>query len=200
METTYFRTTAYRPAANGMVVRYHRQLKAAIRCHNTERWTEILPTVILGIRSAWKDLQATVAEMLYGESLRLPGTMLVSTQETSHSESDFVKNLRKQMRMVRPVTGTRHGEKPNFRFKEMENTNYGLANVTVHRRPQIPQKIGKYQQYELALYYMILSLPLLVRCHCLYVATACKLPSLLDFDVPALTIPKFQLSSMANTS
>ncbi|XP_026476401.1 uncharacterized protein LOC113382055 [Ctenocephalides felis] len=136
MGTTHFRTTAYHPASNGMVERFHRQLKAAIRCHNTERWTEILPTVMLGIRSAWKkDLQATVAEMLYGETLRLPGAMLVPTQETSHSETDFVKNLRKQMKMVRPVTGTRHGVKPTFRFKKIENAKFVFLRNDGPKRP-----------------------------------------------------------------
>ena len=55
-----------------MVERFHRQLKTAIKCHNSNRWTEILPTVMLAIRAAWKeDFQATVAEMLYGEPHRI---------------------------------------------------------------------------------------------------------------------------------
>jgi len=33
---THFRTTAYHPEANGLVERLHRQIKAAIRCHETE--------------------------------------------------------------------------------------------------------------------------------------------------------------------
>lgn len=32
---THLRTTAYHPASNGMVERFHRQLKAAIKCHIT---------------------------------------------------------------------------------------------------------------------------------------------------------------------
>ena len=56
--TTQLRTTAYHPAVNGMVERLHRQLKAAIKCHQNNRWTEALPTVLLGIRAAWReDLQ-----------------------------------------------------------------------------------------------------------------------------------------------
>ncbi|KYN22425.1 hypothetical protein ALC57_05176 [Trachymyrmex cornetzi] len=39
----HLRTTAYHPQANGMVERFHRQLKAAIRCHGNNR-TETLPT------------------------------------------------------------------------------------------------------------------------------------------------------------
>jgi cleavage and polyadenylation specificity factor subunit 1 len=50
---SHFRTNAYHPAANGMVERFHRQLKAAIRCQQ-RRWTEALPLVLMGIRSSWK--------------------------------------------------------------------------------------------------------------------------------------------------
>lgn len=45
-----FRTTAYHPQANGLVGRFHRQLKTAIMCHNIEDWATIVPTVLLGIR------------------------------------------------------------------------------------------------------------------------------------------------------
>ena len=84
--TTHILTTAYHPAPNGMVERFHRQLKAAIRCHQL-RWTEALPLVLMGICSSWKeDLSATAAEMVYGQPLRLPGQFLTS-QPTSASSS-----------------------------------------------------------------------------------------------------------------
>lgn len=64
----HIRTTAYHPQANGIVEQFHRQLKAAMRCHKTTRWTEVLPTILLGIRSVWKDhLAATSAELIVGE-------------------------------------------------------------------------------------------------------------------------------------
>ncbi|XP_039308825.1 uncharacterized protein LOC120358487 [Solenopsis invicta] len=50
--TSHLRTTAYHPQANGMVERFHRQLKAAIKCQENNRWTEVLPTVLLEIRTA----------------------------------------------------------------------------------------------------------------------------------------------------
>ncbi|CAH2226312.1 jg18630 [Pararge aegeria aegeria] len=56
------RTTAYHPACNGRVERFHRQLKAFITCHTDHNWTEVLPFVLLGIRSAFKeDLQTSSA-------------------------------------------------------------------------------------------------------------------------------------------
>lgn len=51
-ETNHLRTTAYHRKANGFVQRFHTQLKAAMRCHEKERWTKVLPAVLLGIRSA----------------------------------------------------------------------------------------------------------------------------------------------------
>jgi cleavage and polyadenylation specificity factor subunit 1 len=48
------RTTPHHPAANGLVERLHRTLKAAIMCHADEQWTEALPLVLLGIRTATK--------------------------------------------------------------------------------------------------------------------------------------------------
>jgi hypothetical protein len=41
----HLRTTAYHFASNGIVERLHRQLKAAIKCHNTSNWVAILPIV-----------------------------------------------------------------------------------------------------------------------------------------------------------
>jgi transposase InsO family protein len=49
------RTTAYNPAANGLVERFHRTLKAAIICHADQQWTEALPLVRLGIHTSFKE-------------------------------------------------------------------------------------------------------------------------------------------------
>jgi cleavage and polyadenylation specificity factor subunit 1 len=63
------RTTVLHPAANGLVERVHRTLKTTIMCHDGRQWTEALPLVLLGIRAASTDLQASVAELVYGEPL-----------------------------------------------------------------------------------------------------------------------------------
>ncbi|GBN45416.1 hypothetical protein AVEN_8262-1, partial [Araneus ventricosus] len=69
-------TTAYHPAANGIVERFHRQLKAALKCslESTEKWIQKLPTILLGIRTALKeDIGSSAAELIYGTNLRYPG-------------------------------------------------------------------------------------------------------------------------------
>lgn len=48
------RTTAYHPAANGLVERWRRTMKAAIMCHQDPQWTKVLPTVLLGLRTCYK--------------------------------------------------------------------------------------------------------------------------------------------------
>lgn len=125
--TNHLRTTAYHPSANGMVERSHRQLKAAIKCHQNNRWTETLPTVLLGIRAAWRDdLKSTSAELVYGEPLRLPGEFLTSNNNTAKCDdaAEFIKDLRHHIQQIRPVNGTRHGEKKNFVFKDLATTEY----------------------------------------------------------------------------
>lgn len=85
------RTTSYHPCSNGMIERPHRQLKASLMCRN-ESWLKALPIVLLGIRTVLKeDLKASAAELLYGEPLRLPGEMIIPTQNSADS-SEFVAN------------------------------------------------------------------------------------------------------------
>ncbi|GFW51396.1 transposon Ty3-I Gag-Pol polyprotein [Trichonephila clavipes] len=48
------RTTSYHPASNGMIERWHRQLKNAIKCLATEKWVEALPAVLQWIRCSLK--------------------------------------------------------------------------------------------------------------------------------------------------
>ena len=69
------RKTSYHPQSNGMVERFHRQLKAAIMAHEAPNpWTTTLPAVLLGARSAVKELLGrSAAKIVCGTTLRLPG-------------------------------------------------------------------------------------------------------------------------------
>lgn len=120
--STHLHTTAYHPAANGMIERFHRQMKAAIKSHQTEEWAKILPVVLMGIRAAWKeDIQATPAEMVYGEPIRLPGQFLEETNIQSNGANDYADKLAKIIRKLRP-TIKRHGQKATFVHKDMATT------------------------------------------------------------------------------
>jgi hypothetical protein len=77
------RTTAFHPAANGLVERMHRSHKATIMSPVQEHWTEALPLVLLGMRTPFKeDLQASVSELVYGKPLLIPGELLAAPPTT----------------------------------------------------------------------------------------------------------------------
>jgi len=109
-----------------MVERLHRQLKAAIKCHTNKKWTKMLPIILLGIRAACReDLQTTAAEIVYGETLRLPGQFLVQqSMENSDDDANFVKELRRYFDKLRPIDGTRHGERYPFVFKDLKKAEH----------------------------------------------------------------------------
>ncbi|XP_071577162.1 uncharacterized protein [Temnothorax nylanderi] len=85
---------AYHPASNGIIERWHRSLKAALMCHNGKQWTKLLPTVLLGLRTSIKgDINASAAEMLYGENLTLPGEFFLDL-DVPTDPACFVHHLR----------------------------------------------------------------------------------------------------------
>nr|XP_023015222.1 uncharacterized protein LOC111504763 [Leptinotarsa decemlineata] len=124
-----------------MVERLHRQLKALIKCLQFDRWTHTLPTALQGIRAAWKeDLQATSAEMMYREPLRLPDEFLLTTSTGDIDDSaDFTRELRQHFQALRPVSGTRHVERKLFVFKDLATASHVLVRHDASGGPlQLP--------------------------------------------------------------
>lgn len=81
----------------------------------------------MGIRAAWKeDLQATTAEMIYGEPIRLPGQFLQKNTpevlEENHGE--ILEELKKSMQKLKPQEVKRHGETTTFVFQDMKTTSH----------------------------------------------------------------------------
>lgn len=105
------------PATNGVVERWHQSLKTAIMCHGTDKWVDILPTVLLGLRTSYKqESNCSVAEMLYGTTLRLSGEFFVEEDMTSDLQI-FVEKFREDMRKVRAIPTNHHMKRSSFIFK-----------------------------------------------------------------------------------
>ena len=72
------RTASYHPQANGLVERWHRTLKAALRTRlDSSTWVDELPWVMLGLRCTPRDgLPASPAQLTLRHDPLLPGDML----------------------------------------------------------------------------------------------------------------------------
>lgn len=143
------KTTAYHPASNGMIERFHRQLKAAIVCHGNSNWTETLPLVLLGIRSAIKeDTHASAAELVYGEPLRLPGEMISASDETPLDLTEYISRIRSFARELKATPASRHGHTKTFIHKDLNTTKHVFVRDDTVRGALQPAYKGPYEVIE----------------------------------------------------
>ena len=124
---SHIRTTAYHPASNGLVERWHRFLKAAIRCHENKNWIEVLPAVMLGLRNSYKeDIKTTAAEMVYGTFLRLLGEFFID----SETRGDFtLSKFRQHMQTIRTTPTKHHLRRSYFIFSKLFETSHVFVRV-----------------------------------------------------------------------
>ena len=101
-------TTAYHPQSNGLVERFHRRLKEALRARAASSgWHLHLPWVLLGLRANVKaDGTPSPAELVYGSQLVLPGEM-VATAEPVPATS-FLSSLRAAVDGSAPMPASHH--------------------------------------------------------------------------------------------
>jgi hypothetical protein len=112
MGINHLTTTGYHPQSNGLIERFHRTIKAAIMTRGAEQWPSKLPIILLALRTTFKDeLQATPAEAVYGQCLKIPGEFF--TPGPDQPKSTFVKKLKEAMEDIRPApTNWNNVERP----------------------------------------------------------------------------------------
>lgn len=122
-------TSAYHPQANGMVERFHRQLKTAIlTSSNVEKWSDLLPMLLLGIRTSVKeDLKYSAAELVYGQCLRIPGELLLESTEP-YSSDFLLHQLREFFSQIRNKVVYHNKEKQHMP-KSLQNCEYVFVKV-----------------------------------------------------------------------
>ena len=104
--------------------------------------------VLLGIRSAWKqDLQASSAELLYGEPLRLPNQFFSGNAEPIVDMSNYVSHVRTFAQKIRPTPTSRHTERSVFIFKDLATSEYFLRDDAI-RKPLQPSYSEPYKVLE----------------------------------------------------
>ncbi|XP_037827262.1 uncharacterized protein LOC119615258, partial [Lucilia sericata] len=139
------RTTAYHPSSNGIIERWHRSLKASLMCHNNKNWLEVLPTVLIGLRSSIReDIKATPAEIVYGTTIRLPCDLLQNSKDSSPND-EFVQNLKAQMNMLKPVDIKHKSNKTVFLHKNLESCSHVFVRTDAVRKPLQQPYDGPYR-------------------------------------------------------
>jgi hypothetical protein len=89
-------------------------------CHTDQQWTEELPLVLLGICTAFKeDLQASVAELVYGKPLRIPGELLTPSADPV-DPAHLITELHQHMAHLKPVPAARHTSPATFVHSDLE--------------------------------------------------------------------------------
>ena len=140
------RTTSYHPAFNGMIERFHRQLKAALHAYpDQQQWNEYVPVVLLGCRAAIKeDLGYSPAELVYGVPLSLPGQMLNPIDLTGTDPALYTNRLRVYFGSLPPMLPREQTIKSSVPKDIFSWTHVFLRKDAV-RAPLTPPYTGPYR-------------------------------------------------------
>ena len=146
----HLRTTSYHPIANGVIERFHRQLKVSLKAYTpTAQWIEPLPLVSLGIRTALKsDLQCSTAELVYGTTLRLPGEFFQSSSNALPPLPDpttFVARLRDAMRDLRATPVRTQPQRNAYVSKDLSSCTHVFIHHDMVRKPLQQPYDGPYR-------------------------------------------------------
>ncbi|XP_071643032.1 uncharacterized protein [Temnothorax longispinosus] len=113
-------------------------------CHGSQKWTKLLPTVLLGLRTSIKeDIKASAAEMLYGENLTLPGEFFLDL-DVPTDPSCFAQKLREYLQVARPKPTIHHQKEKVFLFKDLATCSHVFVRVDAVRRSLQPLYEGPY--------------------------------------------------------
>ena len=134
--TKLHHTTAYHPQANGIVERFHRHLKSALKARLTDaNWIDVLPWVLLGIRTAPKeDLNTSSAELVYGAPLTVPGDF-VAAPKTFMSTAQWLGKQRETVKALVPVPTSAHGATATAVPTGIRDAKFVFLRRDAHRTP-----------------------------------------------------------------
>ncbi|XP_036148420.1 uncharacterized protein LOC118647486 [Monomorium pharaonis] len=117
-------------------------------CHNGQLWTKLLPVILLGLKTSIKeDINASAAEMLYGENLSLPGEFFLDL-DVRTDPTCFVQHLQDYLQKIHPKRTAHHGKKGIFLFRDLATCTHVFVRVDSSRRPLQPPYEGPFPVLE----------------------------------------------------
>jgi cleavage and polyadenylation specificity factor subunit 1 len=154
-------TTAFHPQANGMVERWHRRLKDALRARAAAAdWADHLPWVLLALRAApHEDSAASPAESVYGAQLVLPGEFLGTPEAPTEA---FLERVRAAAAAV-PVQPAQHKvaadkKPPAVLPADLMAARMVLVRVDGHKPPLAPLYNGPYLVLQRSLHHFTIQM------------------------------------------
>ena len=138
-------TTAYHPQSNGLVERFHRSLKAALRARLTNAdWINELPWVMLGLRTAPKqDMGVSVAEMVFGAPLTIPGAF--TSFGTTPEKADHLRRMRDIAGRLVPAPDAWHGTPRPAKLKGLAEADFVFVRRDATHGPLLTPYTGPYR-------------------------------------------------------
>ena len=145
--TKHIHTTSYHPISNGLVERFHRQMKSALKAQqHPEHWVDALPIVLLGIRTAIKeDLSCTAAELLYGTTLRLPGEFFSSSSCSDIDPAHYAARLKSSMQAIRAVPPRVPSQHRTYVNPDLSSSTHVFVRIDAVKKPLQPPYNGPYK-------------------------------------------------------
>ena len=154
LNISHQQTTAYHPQSNGLVERFHRRLKDALRARTAAPdWPAQVPWVLMGIRATPReDSNSTPAEAVFGTPLVLPGQFLGQPDPPPA----FYEELRQAMagfQPVKPAHNTASGSRaPSQLPAALLSATYVLVRRDGHVPPLEPLYDGPYKVLQRSLH------------------------------------------------
>ena len=146
-------TTSFHPQSNGLVERFHRRLKSALRARlNSSDWVDALPAVLLGLRNTFsEELGAAPSELLYGSAVTLPGEFFAPSKDAVSSPmvpNSFLPTFRATMQQLRAPPPSWHGRNPTQSLPGLSTAQHVFVRRDGVRQPLQPPYDGPFQVVE----------------------------------------------------
>ncbi|GFW94236.1 transposon Tf2-11 polyprotein [Trichonephila clavipes] len=110
-------------------------MNAEFTPHENDTWYEIVPIILLGIRTAVKeDLQSSCAEIVYGTNLRLPSDM-IDMSNIPFCDNNFITNLCNRMQQLNPVATSAHCTDQYYIHSSLQSSSHIFLRINRVQSP-----------------------------------------------------------------